>query len=142
MQKASRNLPKLTRGQIVTCADWDSTEFRYFVDHCTHRDSSYSYLKVVNFNKDHFYHEGHSIRPPFILAAPNEYCSVPMHPNLILKKHRILPMLRSQFDDITRHMLAKRTVNILIALPFHSMHLIDSSLATILERNRKPLSLL
>lgn len=128
IRKASRNFPKLTRGQIVTCADWDSTEFRYFIDHCTHRDTSYSYLKVINFNKDHFYHEEHSIRPPFILAVPNEYCSVPMHPNLILKKHRILPMLRSQFDEITRQHHASQSRKAYckhfdcLTFPFHALH--------------------
>jgi len=109
LRKASPNLPKLTRGRIVTCSDWDSTEFRYLIDHCTHRDASYSYLKVVNFNEDHYYHEGHSIRPPFILAVPNEYCDVPMHPNLILKNHSQVPISRSQFDHIARQHRASKT---------------------------------
>jgi hypothetical protein len=79
--KASKGMPILRHGMIVSYLHSNTKHLRYIVDHCIFRDLTIAYLKVYCFNLDQDVCDSESTRPPFLLAVPIDYCQVRDYPD-------------------------------------------------------------
>jgi len=81
--KASRGMPILRHGMVISYRGSNTAHLRYIIDHCIYQDKTIAYLKVFCFNLDQDVCEPDSTRPLFLLTVPIEYCAVRGHPNLL-----------------------------------------------------------
>ena len=69
-------LPKLSRGTIISFANCNSLSHRYIIDTCVFSNSNNAFLRVIGFNENQEVFNTNSSRPPFILQIPVSFCSV------------------------------------------------------------------